>query len=460
MLGFDQLAINDPRDFLYGTSPKPVTTRRGLVIGGGTVYPEINFTLPTMLVTAETMPKVEEQYRAMIYGTLQRAVDLEVPGLVVEVETLPPMTENPDWGMTVVRILLDAMEEYAARDGLKSALRVTPNDTREMARPPRMKDGELYDGMIELFERSAEAGADLLSIESVGGKEVHDEALMACDLTQVIFSLCVMGDRDMRFLWTQIVDIARRHGSLAAGDTACGFGNTAMVLAEQSMIPRVFAAVVRAVSTVRSLAAYAVGAVGPGKDCGYENVMLKAITGMPMAMEGRMSAGAHLSRVGNVAAAVCDLWSNESIQNVKLLSAMAPVVGMEQLAYDCRLFNTARAESEDSARDLQRWMVESDAHLDPQAYVLRPDVAIEISRAIVAETTPYRAGIAAARSALSQMTAAHQDGRLRITERELPWLDMMDATLDGMPDDEDALIAQLMPELDTTKFIAKDYGLA
>ena len=47
-----------------------------------------------------------------------------------------------------------------------------------------------------------------------------------------------------------VQEIADRHGVKCAGDTACGFGNTAMVLAEQKMIPRVFAAVVRAISAV------------------------------------------------------------------------------------------------------------------------------------------------------------------------------------------------------------------
>jgi len=68
-----------------------------------------------------------------------------------------------------------------------------------------------------------------------------------------------------------------------------------MVLAERKMIPRVFAAVVRAVTAVRSLVAYECGAVGPGKDCGYENPILKAITGCPMSMEGKTAACAHLS---------------------------------------------------------------------------------------------------------------------------------------------------------------------
>ena len=110
------------------------------------------------------------------------------------------------------------------------------------------------------------------------------------DVQGVLFSLCVMGARDMQFLWTEIGRIASRHGVYSAGDTACGFGNTAMVLAEQRLIPRVLAAVVRAITAVRSLVAYECGAVGPGKDCGYENPILKAITGLPMAMEGKTSA--------------------------------------------------------------------------------------------------------------------------------------------------------------------------
>jgi Methanol-cobalamin methyltransferase B subunit len=78
-----------------------------------------------------------------------------------------------------------------------------------------------------------------------------------------------------------------------------------MVLAEQRMIPRVFAAVARAVSAVRTLVCYGCGAVGPGKDCGYENPILKAITGFPMAMEGKTAACAHPSPLGNIGAATC-----------------------------------------------------------------------------------------------------------------------------------------------------------
>jgi hypothetical protein len=43
-----------------------LVTRQGLVIGGGVVYPELNFTLPPMLVDQSTMTEAGRQYRAII----------------------------------------------------------------------------------------------------------------------------------------------------------------------------------------------------------------------------------------------------------------------------------------------------------------------------------------------------------------------------------------------------------
>jgi methanol--5-hydroxybenzimidazolylcobamide Co-methyltransferase len=42
---FDRLAISEPAELRFGVAPKPLVTRRGLSIGGGSVYPELNFTL-------------------------------------------------------------------------------------------------------------------------------------------------------------------------------------------------------------------------------------------------------------------------------------------------------------------------------------------------------------------------------------------------------------------------------
>ena len=456
---YKSLAIADPVELTFGLAPKPVTTRSGMVIGGGTVYPELNFTLPPMSIDANTMPEVRRNYEQIIAGALHRAADLEVPGVVIEFETLPPMTEHPQWGLDIANVLLEGMQREKDRSGLKSVLRMTPNDNREFERPPLMRRGRYWDAMLELFEGSAEAGAELLSIEPVGGKELHDEALVNGDLAASIFSLCILGERDMRFLWTHLQRIADKHGVKCAGDTACGFGNTAMVLAEQKMIPRVFAAVVRAVTAVRSLVAYECGAVGPGKDCGYENPILKAITGYPMAMEGKTSACAHLSPMGNLAAACCDTWSNESVQNIKLLGGMAPTCYMEQLAYDCRLMNTARSHGKESARQLQRWLVESDVATDPQAFIISPESSVKLAQAIVTSDSHYHAGVAVARKAVELLRGAHDQGKVRIAPNETIWFDTLQDTLDELPESESEFIAQQLALADRSRFLPKEYGL-
>jgi methanol---5-hydroxybenzimidazolylcobamide Co-methyltransferase len=232
-----------------------------------------------------------------------------------------------------------------------------------------------------------------------------------------------------------------------------------MVLAEQKMIPRVFAAVVRAVSAVRTLVCYECGAIGPGKDCGYENPILKAITGFPMAMEGKTAACAHSSPLGNIAAATCDTWSNESVQNIKLLGGMAPTCYLEQLIYDCRLMNQALKQGPAAACMFRDWLVQSDASLDPQAYVLTPEAAVAIGQSIVQAPTAVGAGKAAALTALRLLREAQREHRLKVAPREVPWLDRLQTSVETIPDNESAFINAMMDRVDTQKFVAADYDL-
>lgn len=431
---FRSLAHPDVDNFVFGRAARPVTTKNGLVIGGGTVYPEVNFTLPSMMITEETFDEVLTNYREITEGICQRAEELHVPGFVAEIETLPPMTFNPTWGVEVTRTVVDVIREHEARTGMRGTVRITPNDIREGRELEHMWHGRHWDNILATFEGAAGVGAELLAIESVGGKEVHDEAVMYCDLAKSVFALSVLGPLDMERLWTAIVDVADRTGTIPAGDTACGFANTAMVLAERNYIPKVFAAVVRVISAGRSLVAVECGAQGPHKDCGYEGVYVKAISGIPISMEGRSSAGAHFSPVGNIAACAADLWSNESIQNVKLLAGPAPTVALEQLAYDCRLLNTATARGPEAARFLRDLHADSDSTLDPQAYVLRPDVTIRLAAEIVKAGDDYERGKVAAKATLAELRDAHGRGDLALDERELTWLDNLSYSADELPE--------------------------
>src|ERR1035437_7167486 len=124
---YQSLAISDPAELIFGFAPKPVTTRSGMVIGGGTVYPELNFTLPPMKIDSSTMPEVRRNYEQIIEGSLRRAAELQAPCVVNEFERLPPMTEHPAWGLEIAKVLLEGMQQEANRSGLKRGLGMTPN---------------------------------------------------------------------------------------------------------------------------------------------------------------------------------------------------------------------------------------------------------------------------------------------------------------------------------------------
>lgn len=421
---FTKLAYESVNDFVYGSCPKPVTLKNGMVIGGGIIYPEVNFTLPAMNASSETLP----QY-----------------------------TEHPEWGIEIHKILRDSMYEFEAKYGLKSALRMTPNDLREMNRPPVMRSGKYWDSMLRIFDQTAKDGADILAIESTGGKEINDEAIVNADLRTSVFALGCLGARDMKWLWSNITRIANENGVIPGGDSSCGFANTSMVLAEQGFIPKVYAAVMRAMVTPRALVAIENGAVGPGKDCAYENVYLKAITGTPISLEGKSAACAHFSPIGNIAAAVADLWSNESVQQVKLLSGFAPVVSTEQLIYDCRLMNTATKKGQRTwMRDL---LIESDCYLDPQAYVLKPENVFKIAEEIVKTQDPFLRTLNTGRQTLEIIQQGVDKGELSLEERELSWLDRFRDQLDEIPENEEEFIEEMKDELDDTKYNIHEYGL-
>jgi methanol--5-hydroxybenzimidazolylcobamide Co-methyltransferase len=443
---FIKTAYDNCDDLIYSRAKCPVTLKNGISIGNGTLYPEINFTLPPMIIEATTMPDVLRNYREITEGICERARALEVPGFVAEIETLPPMTTNPAWGIDVCKTVVNIIKNYEVKYGIKGAVRITPNDIREGAELEHMWHGRHWENMLETFRGCAKAGADLLAIESIGGKEVHDDAILNCDIAKSIFGLSVLGCRDMNKLWSEIVSIAEETGSIASGDTACGFGNTAMVLADRNYIPKVFAATVRVMTAVRSLVAIECGARGPHKDCGYEGVYIKAITGTPIAMEGRIAACAHLSSVGNIAICLADLWSNESVQNIKLLGGMAPTVSFEQLVYDCRMMNEGTLRGREAALLLRDICADSDSRLDPQAYVLRPDIVLGISKELVKVEGYYERTKKAAALALEAMKNGVDTGRLNLSDREKNWLENLTEQVGELPDNESEFIDSMLPE--------------
>jgi len=456
---YKRLAYENTKDFIFGKAKKPVTLNNGLTIGNGTVLPEINFTLSSITVNKKNMSKIKKQYREIVTDIYKRARELKVPNLIVEIELLPPTTYNPDWGVEIVKVVKEIIQKNEDEYNLKSGLRITPVDIREDIKSDNMWTGEHWDKIMEVFERSAQAGADMLSIESIGGKNLHDEALMYCEIDKSLFSLGILGVKDMSILWDSIVNIAEKTNTIAAGDTACAFANTAMVLSDKGMIPKVFSAVVRVMSAVRSLVAFEKGAIGPHKDCGYEGVFIKAITGTPISMEGKSSAVAHLSPVGNIASCVADMWSNESIQNVKLLGGMAPTISLEQLAYDCRLMNTALKKGKKSVIELRNLFAKSDKKLDPNAYVLDPEVVIKFSKNIIKKESSYQRIITAGLSTVKELRKAIDNNQLKVDNKEIKWLDVIENKLNSLPDNKQKFVESMLKNYESNKFVPEKYNL-
>jgi methanol--5-hydroxybenzimidazolylcobamide Co-methyltransferase len=108
---FKELTIKNPDDLFFGTAPNPVKTPRGLIIGGGMVYPELNFTLPMMSIDKNDHSKVIKQYREIVTGALEHALHLHTDGFVLEFETLIEMTQVPEMGIEIVKAMNEVCEQ-------------------------------------------------------------------------------------------------------------------------------------------------------------------------------------------------------------------------------------------------------------------------------------------------------------------------------------------------------------
>jgi methanol--5-hydroxybenzimidazolylcobamide Co-methyltransferase len=132
---------------------------------------------------------------------------------------------------------------------------------------------------------------------------------------------------------------------------------------------------------------------------------------------------------------------------------------MEQLVYDCRLMNTASSHGKESAQQLQRWMVESDVALDPQAFILSPESSLALARVIVDSNSHYHAGVAVAHKAIESLRSAHDNGKLRIEPNEVAWFDIMQDSLDELPESESEFIGHQLALADRSRFLPEEYEL-
>jgi methanol--5-hydroxybenzimidazolylcobamide Co-methyltransferase len=431
-----------------------VETRRGLVIGGGYVIPEI---VPHPRPGSEKNIKtLLREFERANGDALERCVIVGQPAVIVENEHVLQMTDNPAWGTAIAEQTMAQIEQYRQKYGLAAAYRSTIADIR---RPEMvdLRDSDRTRKVLAAFEGCAKY-ADIISIESLGGKEIFDHSIIRNDITGLLFA-SVLGGRDMAWLWERIVAIADRNGCIPGGDTNCAQANTAMFMAGGLIagdIPHTLAALCRAIGVSKSLVAFECGATGPGKDCAYENPAIKAITGMPVATEGKTAACAHSSLCGNVMAAVCDVWANEAVEYHHMFGGTTPAVFAEILGYDTAAMNTATALG--YQKEYQACLVNSDRYRGLQGFILCPDNAWMIGKAVVSHNASLYARAKAA--ALTCGELIQGDPLLQFPASEKEALQGYMKEIESLPDKEADFIDTCLAKYRKVKgFKPASYGL-
>lgn len=463
---FTKMEYKNPDEMVFGEAKYPLSYGLGQKIGAGHVVPEINFApRPDAGKNPETLRREYVDY--ITKDILERAVNIGLPAVQLENEHIWQMVNDPKrFEKPVVEGQKALMEKYHNEYGIALSIRHTIADPRlceRGLRPGMDKEHSYPEKVIEAAEVACENGADVLSIESMGGKEVADYAIMNGDIRAWLFGIGYLGALDMEWLWPQLVDICKRNKVIAGGDTNCAGANTSMFMAGGYLdkdVARTFAAVTRAIASTRTLIAWEAGATGPDKDCGYEGPILKAIAGRPTAQEGKNCTCAHNDLMGNLIAQVCDLWSNESVEYHAEFGGSSVQCWLGSIGYEVALMNTAKQLKQDKIlRDLY---MNTDRYRSPEAFILAYDNAYKIGEAIVANSkSQYDRAKAAALTAatLIQEEASKKNG-LRLSKMEADTLNGMIRDLNSLPDSEGKFVEWALKEYKKVPmFNPKNYGL-
>jgi methanol--5-hydroxybenzimidazolylcobamide Co-methyltransferase len=404
------------------------------------------------------MKTLLREYEKANGDALERMVIVGHPTLQIENEHVYQMTHNPKWGGEIAAQTAKQMDDYLDKYGLKASYRSTPADLRK----PDMHDMRQSDYTHEVLESFKECSkyADVVSIESMGGKEIFDHAIIRNDIAGILFGIGVLGAIDMEWMWNQIVEIAKGNNCIPGGDTNCSEANTAMFMAggmTSKDVPHVMAALARAIAASRTLVAYECGATGPTKDCAYEDPIIKAMAGVPISTEGKTSACAHSDLAGNLIGAVCDLWSNEAVEYHDMFGATTTSVFAEILGYDCAMFNTAIELG--YQEQLKEILVNSDMYRDSHSLIVAPNNAWEIGNAIVSNRE--KSNYASARAgAIKAGQIILGDAKMKLTALEKKALDAAMKDLEALPDAEGDFIQQCLDKYKDVKgFNPASYGL-
>lgn len=460
---FTKMAYASADEMVFGTAKSPVSYGFGIKVGAGRVIPELNYA-PRPGSEKDPARLRKEYVDYISKDALTRAVTLGFPDLQLETEWVSQMG-NPKFSIGVVEGQKEITEKFHKEYGINSAVRQTLPDQREAEEGLRVgaKGKHLYpEALFKAAEIACENGADVLSCETMGGKELADYAVTSGDITAFLYGVGYLGAIDMENVWSEFVNIAKKNKVVCGGDTNCSGANVSMFMAGGLLdqdVQKTFSAVTRAISAARTIVAMECGASGPDKDCGYEGPIIKSITGRPAAQEGKNCQCAHADLQGNLMAQICDVWSNESVEYHPEFGGSSVQCWLGSLGYEVALMNCAIATGQEKTlRDL--YMI-TDRTRGPEGYILAYDNAYKIGEAIAKEGKDiYLRAKAAAITAAKIVKAGNDSKELPLTTKQKDVLEAIIKELEALPAEE-AKFAEYCDKKykEVPNYTKKNYGL-
>lgn len=460
-----KMAYASPDEMVFGHSRKPIAYGFGIRTGAGRVIPEINYA--PRAGTERSAERLRKEYVDYITrDAIARAVNLGFPDLQLETEWISQMGNDPLMARPIVIEQKEMACRFHSEYDINLAVRHTLPDLRECERGLRtgMDSVKSYpERIFECAETACENGADVLSLESLGGKELTDSAIVRGDIVAFLFGTAILGSIDMEYLWKELVRICRKHRTVPGGDSNCAASNTAMFMAGGMMdndVQKTFSAICRCISASRTMVAFECGATGPGKDCAYENVIIKAINGMPMSQEGKTCHCAHADLQGNMMAQCADLWSNESVEYHPEFGGSSVGCWTGMLGYECSLMNTSIIMGRSKIlRDL--YMI-SDRMRSPESYLLSFNNAWSIGKEIAEHGRDrYMRAKAAAVKGTSLLLEGYGSKEIGLTRKQLEILYKIQRDLETLPDNEEKFIELCLKKYtgDVPTFNPRNYDI-
>ena len=437
---FTKMENESVDDLVFGQAANPVEYGFGVKLGVGEVVPNIKVAPAEGSETS--VEGMVATCKNIAFSACDRAAAIGLPTLQIEQEHVAQQTKSAEISAKTTATQIEQLEELHDKYGTKTSLMSTVADIREEDMGG-LRGSDFDVTMDESFEACAENGASILCVETIGGKVVSDYGIARGDIRAILYGIGLLGSIDMEYMWTKIVDVASKYDyCVPGGDTDCAQANTAMFLGgglTSKNVSHTLAAIARGIAGARSLVAVECGATGPTKDCGYENPIVKSIASVPICAEGKTATCAHSDLMGNLTAAVCDVWSNESVYNREEMGGATPGVWLQSLGYECALMNTATQIG--TNKDLRDTYVLADKYRDPQGVILAYDNAYKIGEAITAEGEDiYLRSRAAALKACELINEAVEEKRILLTRFERDTLDSTQKTYEQLPEDQDKFV--------------------